>query len=288
MENERELILNRLKSLSEEKYRKFSAPLIPGVPEDRMLGVRIPLLRRLAAELCRGDWRRVLDMYDALPGGFAGMEETTERAEKAEPTGTKGTTGTKRTAEPYLEECLLQGLVTAGAKMDLPERLERVVRFVPRIDNWAVCDVFVSGCKWAMREREAVWAFIRPYVGSQREFEVRFGVVMMMSYFLDQAYIDGVLERLDGIAAVRSENRKHTAEQIAGGMPPVENYYTEMAVAWCLATAFAKCRTQTRAYLMNNSLSDTVLKRTVRKMCESYRVSAPDKEWARSLVKRTR
>ena len=159
-------IRERLLALSEESYRTFSARLLPDYV--RLMGVRLPALRRLAKEIARGDWRAWLDTADSA----------------------------------YFEEILLQGMVIGCAKADMDEVLLRTKAFIPLIDNWSVCDSFCSGLKMTRTHREQVWAFLQPYFFSKLEFEVRFAVVMGIFYFIDEDYLGRLLDTLD---AVRQE-----------------------------------------------------------------------------------
>ena len=144
-------VRERLLALSEESYRAFSARLLP--PHVRLMGVRLPALRRLARELAKGDWRSWLDTADS----------------------------------EYFEEILLQGMVIGYIKADVEEVLARTAAFVPLIDNWSVCDSFCSGLKAAREHRERVWSFLQPYFTSEQEFDVRFAVVMGLFYYIDDA-----------------------------------------------------------------------------------------------------
>lgn len=47
-----------IEQLAENDYKKFSASLLPGV--DKVLGVRLPQLRKLASRIAAGDWQRYL------------------------------------------------------------------------------------------------------------------------------------------------------------------------------------------------------------------------------------
>ena len=95
------------------------------------------------------------------------------------------------------------------------------------------------------------------------EYEVRFGVVMGMSYFLDEAHLDEYLSLLDGI--------RH------------EGYYGRMAVAWALSFCFVKFPEQTMACPRQCQLDDFTFRKTIQKIGESYRVSEDMKKAVRAL-----
>ncbi len=221
-------IRERLFALSEPEFQKFSAALIPG--EERMLGVRLPALRVLAKEIARSDgW---VDYLAAAP-------------------------------RDYFEEIMLRGMIIGAVQISPEERIRRIQSFIPEIDSWSICDSFCAGLKFSAKNREMVFSFVRPYCGSQKEFEARFGYVMLLDFFLTEEYIDAVLERVSCFS--------HPA------------YYAKMAVAWLLATALAKFPSQAMHCLKTAPLDDFTYRKTIQKALESLRVSPALKQELREL-----
>ena len=124
-----EEVRKRIEELSEPSYQQFSARLIPNVKAERIRGVRLPHLRKLAKEIVKGDWRAYLE-------------------EKSE-------------VEKTFEETMLRGLVIGYAKMEWKERHRWICDFLPQIDNWSVCDSFCSTLKPAKHEKEKMWTFVK-------------------------------------------------------------------------------------------------------------------------------
>ncbi|MGN0521839.1 MAG: DNA alkylation repair protein [Eubacterium sp.] len=164
----------------------------------------------------------------------------------------------------YYEERMLRGLAIGYKKCGIDEYLMLIKEFVPLIDNWAVCDSCCSGFKFTNKNKAVVWDFIQPYLNGS-EYEIRFAVVMMMDYFLDDEYIDRVLEILPYISS--------------------DKYYVNMAVAWALSVAFVKYQDKTMPIIERGALNDTVAKMTVRKICDSYRVDKGTKEYLKNMKK---
>jgi 3-methyladenine DNA glycosylase AlkD len=212
-------IRERLSDRADEKYRKFQSGLLPGI--DNILGVRLPDLRKLAKEIVKGDWRTYL--LDAL--------------------------------DDYYEEIMLQGLVIGYAKADIDEILHYVAEFVPKINNWGVCDSFCINLKITQDHRERVWKFLQPYLISDQEFEIRFAVVMVLNFYINQEYIDRALESLNNV--------KHG------------DYYANMAVAWAVSVCFVKHPDKTMLYLQKNNWDDFTFNKALQKIRESLCV---DKE----------
>ncbi len=190
----------------------------------------------------------------------------------------------------FFEEVMIIGMVIDLINVEPVRRLSLVEQFVPLIDNWAVCDVFCGGAKWVGEPGrgpkscnkvplEQMWEFLQRYLfpdmrechlqgesagknlqrkcsganpqGSM-EFEIRFGVVMLMSYFLTEEYIERVLLQM---------------EKVRKG-----DYYVDMAVAWCLATARAKFDERTQEFVRNATLTPSVIKKYEQKVRDSLRV----------------
>lgn len=139
-----------LESQTEENYRSFQHKLMPGV--ENYLGVRLPKLRRFAAQLAKGNWQ----------AEFSQPDET-------------------------FEETMLRGL-TIG-QLDLPkeELLDLVRQFVPCIDNWAVCDSFCASLHQTKLYKSEFFELIKQYSGSEKTFEARFAAVMLLDYYKSEA-----------------------------------------------------------------------------------------------------
>lgn len=223
-------IKKELEALADEKYKKFHAALLPGT--ENILGVRVPQLRSLAKQLAKGnDWRTFVEMPDT----------------------------------DYYEETMLQGMVIGLAKMELEEQIKRIGMFVPRIDNWAVCDIFCGELKRAVqKEKETVWQFIQPYLKSGQEFELRFGIVMLF-YYIDEEHIDRLLKQADQFSH--------------------EAYYARMGMAWMLSICFVKFPERTMEYLKQSKLDNWTYHKTLQKIIESLRVDKETKETIRAMKK---
>ena len=222
-------IKNRLLELADERYKEFHSKLCPNT--DNILGVRVPVLRNYAKELAKRDFRLYL---------FSDNEE-------------------------YYEEIMLQGMIIGIAKMNIDERLKFIKDFVPKIDNWAICDVFCAGLKFVNKNDKVVWKFLQNYKKSKEEFELRFLIVMMLDYFLKDEYIEKVIKIIDSIK--------------------YEGYYVKMAIAWLISIAYIKYPTYMLEYLNNNSLDNFTYNKALQKIIESYRVSKEEKEKIKEMKK---
>ncbi|WP_183601174.1 DNA alkylation repair protein [Paenibacillus phyllosphaerae] len=216
--------------LAEEEYRQFSAALIPNI--SNLLGVRLPALRRIAKQIAQGDWRTYLAEAES----------------------------------DYFEEVMLQGMVIGCVKTDVDEWLGLVASFVPKIDNWSVCDSFCIGLKQTKAHKEQVWDFLLPYLQSDKTYEIRFGVVMLLDYYVEDDYILRVLELLD-------QTKR-------------DDYYVQMAVAWALSICYIHYPEPTLRYMASCSLDHFTYNKAIQKMIESLRVDADTKQMLRGLKRK--
>lgn len=223
-------IRKQIFELADEEYKKFHSKLCPY--NDNIIGVRLPLLRKLAKDLAKGNWREYI----------------------------------KSAQNEYYEEVMLQGIVLGYVKTDVEEILNYVTDFVPKIDNWAVCDSFCNGLKFTRRNKVRVFEFLQTYLKSKQEFEMRFGVVMLLDFYIEENYIDRVLELLD--------KSKH------------EGYYVKMAVAWAISICYVKFPEKTMKYLKNNSLDNFTYNKAIQKITESLRVDKETKVLIRSMKRK--
>ncbi|MBR5299954.1 MAG: DNA alkylation repair protein [Bacteroidales bacterium] len=235
--------------LEDERYRTGHIRVINALNDVRILGVHIPELKKLAKELSRRD----------------------DAAELIASFESESTTGSL-----YFEEKLVWGLMINALKATEDHKLALLMAFVPAIDNWAVCDTICCNIKW-IKDRNTLWGYLQPYFDSDKEFEVRFAVVMSMIFFLDAESFPKVAARLDSLdfSRIHSEflspkEAKH-AEKVRGVAKGERPYYVRMAVAWLLATGLAKIPEMTRAYVNSCSLPEDVIRLYKRKARESFK-----------------
>ena len=220
-------ILERLRMLSDDGYHRFMIPLIPGISPDRMLGVRVPHIRKLAASLCSTE-------ADAF------ISQLPHR---------------------YLEENYLHAFIISAIK-DEEALILKVDRFLPFIDNWAICDSLRPRLFPKMGQR--LLPHVERWMSDDHPYIKRFGIECLMCYFLDDLFSEEYL------AAVARVHCNH--------------YYVEMMQAWYFATALAKQWSCTVEYIKQGILPPGVHNKTIRKAIESRRISDSKKEYLRTLA----
>lgn len=222
-----EYIQDNLKLLADGKYRDFHSKLMPGVNKEKVLGVRVPVLRKFAAEVSKRE--DVEEFLVALP-------------------------------HKYYEENNLHMFVLENMK-DYDTCMKYMENFLPYIDNWATCDCRPP--KVFEKHKEELLLKIKKWINSGETYTVRFGVNMLMRYYLDE---DFKPEYLEWVSSIKSEE-----------------YYVRMVVAWYFATALAKQYKTALTYIENKALEKWTHNKTIQKAVESYRISPEQKEYLRTL-----
>ena len=216
-------ILHRFASLSDETYKKFNESLIPGTTT--AYGVRVPEIRALACQVIKKDPKGFLAV--SQPGSY--------------------------------EEIMLRGMVIAGMKRPIEERLPLVKDFLPLIGNWAVCDTFCGSFQLkSPQDRTLMWQFVRPLFTDRREFYARFAAVMFLGHFVTEDTVD------EGLTLLESMTQ--------------EDYYARMAAAWAVSVCYVKFPARTLPLLQRRTLPPFTQNKAIQKIRESYRVAKEDKE----------
>lgn len=220
-------IQKRLFALQDEPYREFQCKLMPTVDRETVIGVRTPALRKLSRELAKT--QDVEAFFQELP-------------------------------HKYFEENNLHGFFIEQNR-DFDHVIELLDHFLPYIDNWATCDSIHP--KIFAKHLPELLPKIRRWMDSGETYTIRFGMGMLMRYYLDDEFLPEYLE-----LAVKV----HSGE-----------YYVNMMTAWFFATALAKQYQETLPYLENHRLEKWVHNKAIQKAVESYRITAEQKTYLKSL-----
>ncbi len=227
MTQETECIRARLFALQDEGYRAFHSRLMPTVPLETVIGVRVPALRRLAKQLA------------GTPQAEAFLQEL---------------------PHTYYEENSLHAFLLESIR-DYDAALAATEKFLPYIDNWATCDSFCP--KVFAKHKEDLLPVLRRWMASDHPYTVRYGMEMLMRYYLDEDFRP---EHLAWAAAV------HSGE-----------YYINMMRAWYFATALAKQPEAALPWLTARRLDVWTHNKTIQKAVESSRIPAETKAFLRTL-----
>ena len=212
---------------SDPKYGDFCAKLIPTLPRECFIGVRSPEYKKIVKELPEED--AVNEFIHTLPHEF-------------------------------YEENILHNILIGKTK-DFAACLSQVEAFLPYVDNWAVCDglnpaVFKKHTA-EIRQRIPEW------IASEAVYTRRFGLHMLMTYFLDDLFDASMLSQP---ADLRSDE-----------------YYVNMMTAWLFAEALVKQWDATIPYIEGKRLDKWTHNKAIQKAIESYRITDEQKTYLKSL-----
>ena len=220
-------ITEQLFALQDLEYKKFHSKLMPTIDSDVIIGVRTPELRKLAKTL-------------------------------------KGTPEAERflTELPhqYYEENNLHGFLLESIK-EFDACVTALNAFLPYVDNWATCDMMSP--KALKKDLAKLYEWVKIWMASKETYTVRFGVNMLMKYYLEEEFRP---EYPELVASIRSEE-----------------YYIKMVVAWYFATALAKQYEAVLPYLLEHRLDAWTHNKTIQKAVESYRITPEQKAFLKIL-----
>ncbi len=222
-----EKIRKSLWELQDTEYRDFQAKLIPTVKPENIIGVRTPQVRKLAREMAK----------EPQIGEF--LAELPHR---------------------YYDENNVHAFVVEQIR-DYEKCLAQTERFLPYIDNWATCDMMAP--KVFAGHKEELLESICRWIAVPETYTIRFGVGMLMRFYLDEAFQPAYLQ---WVADIRSQE-----------------YYVNMMRAWYFATALAKQYETVLPYLEKQRLDAWTHNKAIQKASESLRVTAEQKKYLRSL-----
>ena len=210
---------------ADKKYQNFSKTLTPGAKN--IMGVRVPLIKQLAKELTRKN----ITCQDII------------------------------FKEDIFEEVLLEGFLIAYSKTSFEIFVKEIKNFIPKINNWASCDLFCAALKRIKKHEDFFFNFLKPYLNSKKEFYIRFALVILLDYYVQKKYLAFIFDTLD--------NFKH------------QGYYAKMAAAWLLSQCFIKYPKETFVYSKTSKLDGWTFKKGLEKTKQSFRVS---EEFKKSLA----
>ena len=202
-------------------YKEFHCRLMPTVDPETVIGVRVPLLRKLAVQF--GKTPQAEAFLHALP-------------------------------HRYYEENNVHGCLIS-AMTDYEQTVAALDAFLPYVDNWATCDLISP--KAFKKHPAPLLEQCRTWMASDHAYTVRFGIGVLLSFYLDDAFAP---EQLEWAADLRSGE-----------------YYVNMMTAWYFATALAKQYDAALPYIQHQRLDPWTHNKAIQKAVESYRITPEQK-----------
>lgn len=223
-----DIIVNKLFENKDLGYRDFHSRLIPNIDKNRIIGVRTPILRKLAKEISKSDY--VDEFLKELP-------------------------------HKYNEENMLHGMILPIKYKKIDLLLLELDKFLEYVDNWAITDMISP--KIFKKYPDKVYKYILKWINSNHEYKMRFGIVSLLQFYLDENYNKEILNVVSKI--------------------DIDYFYVKMAIAWFYSFALIKQYDDTIIYFENRLLDKWIHNKSIQKAIESYRVDKDRKEYLRSL-----
>ncbi len=220
-------INKELFNMQDLAYRDFHSRLVPTLDKETIIGVRTPLLRRFAKQLAKEG--SVEEFLSALP-------------------------------HKYYEENNLHAFIIEDIK-DFKTCISNLERFLPYIDNWATCDCLRPKC--FKKNTDCLIDYVIKWILDDRTYIKRFGIGMLLSYYLDDEFDK---RYLNIVSQIRSDE-----------------YYVNMMKAWYFTTALTKQYDSAIEYLTLNKLDKWTHNKTIQKSIESYRIPESQKAFLKTL-----
>lgn len=214
-------------SLQDKEFQKFQQKLVPTVSPKLIIGVRTPEIKKLAKEMVKD--KSAEEYIAVLP-------------------------------HKYLEEYILHGAII-NLEKNFDAAINKTERLLPYIDNWMTCDLLSP--KVFGKNPDIFMRHIDMWLCSDEEYTVRFGMKMLMTFFLDDNFSPEYSEKV-----INANNDKQ---------------YVSLMTAWYFATALAKQYDSTIPYIENKALDAATHNKAIQKAIESYRVTDEHKAYLRTL-----
>ena len=208
-------------------YRDFHGKLI----QDKLslIGIRTPILKDIAKQIAKNNPQTFLEI----------MRHDT------------------------YEENILHGLIIGYMKIDFKTCVTLLEEFFPFNTNWAINDITCANLKIWKKHLEEGFGIIKQYLKSSYLWIRRFGLVLLLDFYVNDDYIDSILEMIPNIKG--------------------EEYYVGMANAWLISVCYVKYPKKTRILLENSTLDFFTKKHAIQKIVESNRISKEEKEFIKKL-----
>ena len=209
-----------LKSLSDSKYREFHFKL---TNDNTIIGVKTPKLKEIALYLSKNKYEKIFN---------------------------------KSNFETY-EEKVIYGLIIGYLKTDFSIKLKLLNQFLPLNNNWAINDIVCANLKSFKTNQEQGYHFIEKCLKSSNSWDIRFGLVLLLDFYINDNYIDKILKISNSVKN--------------------NDYYVKMANAWLISICYIKYPNKTIQFIKNNQLDNWTHNRAIQKIIESKRVNEHEK-----------
>jgi len=217
-----------LYSLEDLKYKEFHSKLTFNT---NIIGIKTPILKQISKHICKGNYLEYIEFV---------------------------------TNNTY-EEWIIFGLVIGYSKLDFNDKLDLLDKYIINIDNWASCDIVCANMKDFKKNKEKGYKYILKLINSNKCWNVRFGLVLLLDFYINDDYLDDIFNICNSIK--------------------FDEYYVKMAIAWLISICYIKYKDKTLEYLKNNNLDKFTYNKVLQKIIESSRIRKSEKETLKLMKK---
>lgn len=215
------LYLKELEQKENLKYRDFHTRLT--TTKYKILGINVPECRKIAKEINKTDINSFLSL----------------------------------TSETYYEEVLIEGFVIANMTEE-SFFFQELERFLPKIDNWAICDSFCNSIQILKKKKEPYFDYWLSLLKRKEPFSIRVGLITLLSFYIEENLLSQIYQAIDQIQS--------------------DHYYVNMGTSWLLAEIYTKFPKETEQYFTKTKINDFTMNKTISKIRDSYRISKEQKD----------
>ena len=226
MSNLKEL-QKKLLAMQDLNYQNSQAQILPNIDQEKIIGIRSAQLLEFAKEFF--DDESKAEFIKQLP-------------------------------HKYFEENLIHVKIISAME-DYNECIKEVKKFLPYVDNWAVCDSFIP--KVFSQHTDKLIQEIKIWLAGDATYTVRFAISMLRKFYLDKNFDKKYLKWIQGIQS--------------------DDYYVEMAAAWFFVDALIKHYDDTIILLNDRLIYPKIHTKTIQKALESTRIPKKRKEYLKTL-----
>ena len=217
-------------SLGEPEYQTIQSNIIPNISKEKIIGIRLPKLIRFAKK----------NIDEKFKKKFL-----------------------KHLPHKYLEEDLIHvWLINKMENYD--ECIKAVKVFLPYVKNWEISDSFMP--KAFRQNADELIDELEILLKSDSTYTVRFAILMMLKFYLDENYDKKYLQ---WVADIRSDE-----------------YYIEMMAGWFFTEALIKHYDDAIIFLEKRMLYPKIHTKTIQKAVETRRLTDEQKEYLKTLRRR--
>ena len=249
-------ILGEITAVCDTGYGEFQSRLIPTINKGAVLGLRSPVAQKIAKKYA--NTKEGEEFLNNLP-------------------------------HKYYDENLVHAFMLCNLKCGEEEMVKHLLRFLPFVDNWAVCDGLASHLKSFFKDEEKRLDFVLSCIDlsvygdipvcflspASTTYTIRFGLVCLTNYYTKGEYLDRIFDVCRQMSDLCGESPK------AGEY----GYYVSMAVAWLISFCLIKEYDRTLPLIESGDIQKWIHNKSIQKACESYRVSADKKAYLKTLKK---